>query len=587
MDSKLRKADEDPADAEDCGSQASSLLETTLENAGDAVYLYNPQTRNCAFFGNAVESLIGYIPPDIIENEQDLRFSLLHPEDRASFMDVHRGLQNNTLTESKFSLEYRMLHKDGRYRRVADEFSIVRNNDGTVAAVIGILRDAGKSKQTDRQSLDVKLHRAEAKFFDIFENTAEGILIADSETMQFEYANPAIAEMLGYSRRELLDMKVFDIHPEEEMAFIRKAFNHLIDSKKIAPNGLLECLCIKKDGTRINVRIKGDRLAFEGNEYIFGFFSDITQQKQQENEIKHANERFKRLADATFEAIIIHKDGQILDVNQQCLDLCGYTLDEVKDGGVMMVTAPQCRKRVKDLILSKYEGVYETLGRKKDGTLFPVQVQARQSVLDGEEVRITAIRDLTEPKKLRQELAESEQKYKDLYRNAKVALFRTRISDGKLLDCSRATLDLFGYTEEEIKNDRFSVIDCYIDAKQRQRTIEALKKNKQIQGIESQFKRKDGTLIWLEIAAEIFPEKDYLEGVFVNITARKILTKAELRILKQILAGKSNKEIANHLGRSVRTVEDHRSHIMQKLEVDNIVDLTRKALEYGISPDGE
>jgi DNA-binding NarL/FixJ family response regulator len=44
------------------------------------------------------------------------------------------------------------------------------------------------------------------------------------------------------------------------------------------------------------------------------------------------------------------------------------------------------------------------------------------------------------------------------------------------------------------------------------------------------------------------------------------------------MQGMSNKEIAYKSGRSVRTIEDHRSSIMRKLGVDNIVDLTQKAL---------
>ena len=42
-----------------------------------------------------------------------------------------------------------------------------------------------------------------------------------------------------------------------------------------------------------------------------------------------------------------------------------------------------------------------------------------------------------------------------------------------------------------------------------------------------------------------------------------------------ILDGKGNKEIAHTMSRSLRTVEDHRSHIMKKLGVDNMIDLIK------------
>jgi len=62
----------------------------------------------------------------------------------------------------------------------------------------------------------------------------------------------------------------------------------------------------------------------------------------------------------------------------------------------------------------------------------------------------------------------------------------------------------------------------------------------------------------------------------------RTLTKSELRVLRLVVNGKSNKEIASTLHRSVRTVEVHRSHIMHKLGVCNLVDLIRRAAAMGL-----
>jgi FixJ family two-component response regulator len=55
----------------------------------------------------------------------------------------------------------------------------------------------------------------------------------------------------------------------------------------------------------------------------------------------------------------------------------------------------------------------------------------------------------------------------------------------------------------------------------------------------------------------------------------KVLTKTELRVLRLMLDGKSNKEIASLLHRSTRTIEDHRSHIMRKLGAYDLMHLVR------------
>ena len=64
---------------------------------------------------------------------------------------------------------------------------------------------------------------------------------------------------------------------------------------------------------------------------------------------------------------------------------------------------------------------------------------------------------------------------------------------------------------------------------------------------------------------------------FADTSVGQILTKTEKKVLKLILEGKGNKEIAYILGRALRTVELHRSHIMHKFGVDSIVDLVKKA----------
>ena len=64
---------------------------------------------------------------------------------------------------------------------------------------------------------------------------------------------------------------------------------------------------------------------------------------------------------------------------------------------------------------------------------------------------------------------------------------------------------------------------------------------------------------------------------FVNTSTGHILTKVEKKVLKLILEGKGNKEMAFILGRAMRTIERHRSDIMHKFGADNIVDLVKKA----------
>jgi PAS domain S-box-containing protein len=207
-------------------------------------------------------------------------------------------------------------------------------------------------------------------------------------------------------------------------------------------------------------------------------------------------------------------------------------------------------------------------------------VHCKEAIQDNKPIRIVSLYDLTEQEVLKQKLSESEEKYRELYRSARACLFRTRISDGMLLDCSRATTRLFGYANEDEYKDAFSVTNTYVNQQQRESLIETLKKETRVHNYEVHVKRKeDGSTFWVALSAEIFPEKDIIEGAMQDITVTKVLSKTEKDVLNQLMQGMSNKEIAYKTDRSVRTIEDHRAHIMQKLGVDNIVDLAQKALK--------
>jgi len=72
------------------------------------------------------------------------------------------------------------------------------------------------------------------------------------------------------------------------------------------------------------------------------------------------------------------------------------------------------------------------------------------------------------------------------------------------------------------------------------------------------------------------------KSTFDDFYTGKPLTESEMKVLKLIIDGKSNKEIANLLHRSVRTIEVHRGHLMRKLDVANVVDLVKRAAMMGL-----
>ena len=301
--------------------------------------------------------------------------------------------------------------------------------------------------------------------------------------------------------------------------------------------------------------------------------------KQVESGSKLGEGRLRLLADATFEGICIHDQGMTIDANHQFADMFGYTVDEIKGMHCSNMIAPQSLEAVMEYISTGFLGLYEVYGKRKDGSIFPVEVRAREFQQDGKVLRFAVFRDLTKHKEMERQIAESEKCYRELYNNSPIALYRTRISNGELLECNHALAELFGYDSKEEFQAASTAADRYVDINDRAVLLEKLKKGKRIESFQTQNKRKDGELVWIQATAEIFPEQGYIEGAMRDVTATKVLSKTEKLVLDQLMQGKGNKQIAKELDRSVRTIEDHRSHIMRKLEVDNLIDLTQKVLK--------
>jgi PAS domain S-box-containing protein len=145
---------------------------------------------------------------------------------------------------------------------------------------------------TERRQLEDELLRTkEENFRNIFDNAGDGILLADMEKKKFHIGNNAICRMLGYSREELKDLGVMDIHPEKDLPYIIDQFERQAKGEF----SLSRDLPLKrKDGTVFHADVNATNIKFAGKNYLMGFFHDITERKRAEEEIRRLNEELEQ-----------------------------------------------------------------------------------------------------------------------------------------------------------------------------------------------------------------------------------------------------------------------------------------------------
>ena len=131
------------------------------------------------------------------------------------------------------------------------------------------------------------------------------------------------------------------------------------------------------------------------------------QRKQAEEEVHESEERFARLAESAFEAIVISERGNILDFNKQLATMFGYSPNELYGMHFSAFVAPESMELVQEHIKSGSEEPYEHFAKRKDGSIFPVEIRAKSIPFKGRPVRVTAINDISTRKQAEEKITSS------------------------------------------------------------------------------------------------------------------------------------------------------------------------------------
>ncbi len=129
----------------------------------------------------------------------------------------------------------------------------------------------------------------------------------------------------------------------------------------------------------------------------------ITQIEQQSRELIETEERYRNLLDASFETLIIHKDGIVIDTNPSVGQLIGYPPEEIIGTSVLNYVEPAHHGRVVASYRDNLIDPYEVLLHHKNGTTIHVEIRGKAQWYRGQLVRVAAIRDITE-RKVQEEL---------------------------------------------------------------------------------------------------------------------------------------------------------------------------------------
>lgn len=222
---------------------------------------------------------------------------------------------------------------------------------------------------------------------------------------------------------------------------------------------------------------------------------EVASRKLVQEAIKESEERFRTLANATFEGIAITEQGRIVDANERLVQIIGGTRSELIGQEVASLIVPEDRDRVMANILQGAESHTEHQMFRRDDTRITVETHGRSIDYQGRQVRITAIRDITERKWAEEKLRESEEKHRAIVQTANEGII-TVDAESTTTYVNETFAEILGLLPEELIGQN---ITKYFDKEDI--ALALAKREERRQGVRNSYEaklvRKDGARIWV------------------------------------------------------------------------------------------
>ncbi|MFZ5570821.1 MAG: PAS domain S-box protein [Thermodesulfobacteriota bacterium] len=283
----------------------------------------------------------------------------------------------------------------------------------------------------------------------ILQTAVDGFLVIDGKGKLVE-VNDSYCRMSGYTRDELLQFRISDVEAVETAAETSTRIER-IRSKEYE---IFVTRHRKKDGGYLDLEISVNFLGLEGGKFIC-FCRDLTERKEREDRIALLG----RMLDVAPAAITIHDTGgTFLFANKMTWELHGYSSKDafmalsLRDLDVPE-SAAMLAERVR-LISEQGEARFEVAHYRRDGSIFPLEVLAKEIEWEGRPAILSIAADITARKQAEAALRESEELFRKFLEEAPDGVYMNDL-EGNFLYGNRKAEEIIGYSREELIGRNF------------------------------------------------------------------------------------------------------------------------------------
>lgn len=289
--------------------------------------------------------------------------------------------------------------KDGRNYEIVS--MPLKHSDGHIDG-LEIVRDISERKRAEQKILE-----SQRSFERLFMDNPEAAAYLDLDFRILD-VNPRFSKLFGYSSDEIKDKHIDDLIVPDNRIEEAKIFNNRASKGKAYQEDTVRK---KKDGTLVPVSLSAAPITVENK--IIGhvaIYKDISQLKNTEKMIRESHEKFTRLfMDNPEAAVYLDADFHIVNANPRFIELFGYSLDELVHRHINGLIVPNDKIEEGEMLdkkASKGYVYYDTVRKRKDGSLVSVSISAAPITVEGRPVgTIELYRDVTERKRFEERLS--------------------------------------------------------------------------------------------------------------------------------------------------------------------------------------
>ncbi len=471
------------------------------------------------------KALLGFNEQELI-NHVDSWHQRIHPADYKRVMaDIQNHLDGLTQTCENI---HRLQHKDGNYRWILNRSVMVKDPSGKPLRMVGSHMDV-----TEPRRVEEELQETEKKYRQLLDTEGDAIFIIDAATTDILDVNKAASQLYGYNRNQLLKTKKIELsaQPDKTVKTIKKGMKYTSQQyhKKL-------------DGTVFPVEVTTSPFVWKGKQVLMVVVRDLTERQRIETALWESESKYRQLFEAASNPIVVFdaNSQQFFDVNRAAIDLYGYTKEEWLQMTTEDVSAEPVKKRAAfGGANRKVQVIPLRWHKKKDGTVFPVEISAGNTYLfQGRSLICATLRDITE-RKAAEEALRKERDFGNTLIQASPAFFFAINPDGKVRMMNRAMLVALEYTFEEVVNTHF--LSTFVLKAERaivSTEFENLIKTMQPSLLEYHVFSKSGKPVLVEWHSRAVVKAngtlDFFFGVGIDVTERK-KAQGHLRLFKSII----------------------------------------------------